>query len=181
MNTKVDWKKQIWMWKPRSGSPGHMWKNVYYRNVKWTFEDLLPWYFYAIKTTVEQSDRKLRNLLLQAKERTATFWCHCITSEQWTWLLCSVSLIPANKLSLQQLKLFNRNLATNFRFSRNFWFLVPISRGGVNARFALPLQTLMQAWFSKSSDRTYCCNSGELRSTATLSRKSGFTNWHERG
>jgi len=28
---------------------------------------------------------------------------HCMTSEQGTWLLCSVSVIPANKLSLQEL------------------------------------------------------------------------------
>jgi len=28
---------------------------------------------------------------------------HCMTPELSTWLLCSVSFIPANKLSLQQL------------------------------------------------------------------------------
>jgi len=28
---------------------------------------------------------------------------HCMTSEQRTWLLCSVSVITANKLSLQEL------------------------------------------------------------------------------
>jgi len=31
---------------------------------------------------------------------------HCITPEQWTRLLCSVSVIPANKLSLQELNQF---------------------------------------------------------------------------
>jgi len=30
---------------------------------------------------------------------------------------------------LQQLNQFNRNLAANFRFFRNFGFLVPISKG----------------------------------------------------
>ena len=28
---------------------------------------------------------------------------HCMAPEQWTWLLCSVSVIPANKLSLEEL------------------------------------------------------------------------------
>jgi len=28
---------------------------------------------------------------------------HCKTPEQWTWLLRSVSVIPANKLSLQEI------------------------------------------------------------------------------
>ena len=49
----------------------------------------------------QQSAPKLRNMLLQAKERTQAH--HCITPEQWTWLLYSVSVISANKLSLQEL------------------------------------------------------------------------------
>jgi len=28
---------------------------------------------------------------------------HCITPEQWSWLLCSVSAIPVNKMLLQEL------------------------------------------------------------------------------
>ena len=28
---------------------------------------------------------------------------HCITPEQWSWLLCSVNAIPANKVLLQEL------------------------------------------------------------------------------
>ena len=43
-------KKQIWVEKILSGCPGHMWQNAYYRNLKWTFEDLLPCYCYAVKT-----------------------------------------------------------------------------------------------------------------------------------
>jgi len=31
------------------GSPGPMRQNAYSHNLKWTFEDLLPCYFYAIK------------------------------------------------------------------------------------------------------------------------------------
>jgi len=43
-------KRQIWVENTLSGSPGHMWQNAYYRNLKLTFEDLLPCYSYAIKT-----------------------------------------------------------------------------------------------------------------------------------
>ena len=42
-------KKHILMEKTRSGSPGQMQKNACYCNLKWTFEDLLPCYCYAIK------------------------------------------------------------------------------------------------------------------------------------
>jgi len=43
-------RKQIWVEKNLSGSPGHMRQNAYYRNLKWTSEDLLPCYCYTIKT-----------------------------------------------------------------------------------------------------------------------------------
>jgi len=36
--------------KTLSGSPGHMRQNAYYCKVKLPFEDLLPFYCYAIKT-----------------------------------------------------------------------------------------------------------------------------------
>jgi len=49
-------------------------QNVYYRNLKWTFEDLLPCCCYAIKTNVEHFASKIRNLSLQAKDRT---WANC--------------------------------------------------------------------------------------------------------
>ena len=54
--------------------------------------------------------------------------------EQWTWLLCSVC--AAKSPVIARIKSNNRNWAADFRFSRNFWFLVPISREGANARFA---------------------------------------------
>jgi len=34
---------------------------------------------------------------------------HCTTPGQWTWFLCAVSVIPPNKLSMQELNQFNRN------------------------------------------------------------------------
>jgi len=35
------WRKRSQSGNPVSGSPGHMRQNAYYRNLKWTFEDLL--------------------------------------------------------------------------------------------------------------------------------------------
>jgi len=49
---------------------------------------------------------------------------HCITPEQWSWLLCSVRAIPVNKMLIVRIKSINRNQDADFRFSRNFWFLV---------------------------------------------------------
>jgi len=41
---------------------------------------------------------------------------HCMTPEQWTWLLRSVSVVPANKLLLQEINQFIgiELLASNF-------------------------------------------------------------------
>jgi len=77
----------------------HMRQNAYYRNLKWTFEDLLPCYCYAIKT----KSKTIRLLVWQPA--FAWKWAdmselqahHCMIPEQWTW---SVSVILANKLSL---------------------------------------------------------------------------------
>ena len=66
---------------------------------------------------------------------------HCMTPEQWTWLLCSVSVIPENTVALQKfyqligiellISCFLKNLGAKFQ-----------SPGGANARFH-PLRTTM--------------------------------------
>jgi len=50
LDTQVGWKNRSGWKKTLSGSPGHMRQNAYSHNLKWTFEDLLPCYRYAIKT-----------------------------------------------------------------------------------------------------------------------------------
>jgi len=83
----------------------HMLQNAYYGSLKWTFEGLLVCYCYATKT----SSRIIRSQVLQpasAGKRTDMSKLqahHCMTPEDWIWLLCSASIIPANKLSLQKL------------------------------------------------------------------------------
>jgi len=60
-------KKQIWVEKTLSGSPSNMRQNACYRNLRRTFEDLLPCYCYAIKIKgrLQQSACIFRNLTLQ--------------------------------------------------------------------------------------------------------------------
>jgi len=74
-----------------------MQQNACHSNIKWTFADLLPWYFYAIKT----NNRTIRSRLSQPTsagkggDTNELQAHHCITLQLWTWLLCGVSFIPA--------------------------------------------------------------------------------------
>jgi len=75
------------------------------RNLKWTFEDLLPCYCYATKA----NSRTIRSQVSQsafARKGVDLVNCkahHCMIPEQWTWLLCSVSVTPVNELPLHEL------------------------------------------------------------------------------
>ena len=83
----------------------YMRQNAYYRSLRMDSKDLLPCYCFAIKTnsrtTTSQvsqpasADKGAGMSELQAH--------HCMTPEQWTWILCSVNVLPANRLSLQEL------------------------------------------------------------------------------
>jgi len=66
---------------------------------------------------------------------------HCMTTKQLNWLLCSVSVIPPNKLSLREL---NQKSESNcwFQIFRKFWFLVSIS-SWADARFATTMRSIM--------------------------------------
>jgi len=131
----------------------------WYRNTKWTFADLLLCYCYAIKT----NSRKIGSQLSQphlCRQRKGHEWtansslhdtitwlltlvqCEFHTGKKtvWvsyrTWLLCSVSFIPAKKLSLQEWnQLIGIKMPTSV-FSRNICFIIPISKRGANFRFA---------------------------------------------
>jgi len=89
----------------------------------------------------------------------------CTTPELWTWLLCSVSVMPANKL-IVRIKAINGYKAVNVRYSRKIWFLVPVSRGA-NAPLRTPmvltyhefktvhLSSLWKAHYNSHSFRIY--------------------------
>jgi len=111
-----------------------MQQNACHRNIKWTFADLLPCYCYAIKT----NSRIIRSRLSQPTSSgkggvmSELQAHHCMTLQLWTWLLCRVSFIPAKKLSLQESNQLIEVKIPTSGFSRNIWFLIPISRRGEN-------------------------------------------------
>jgi len=115
-----------------------MQQNACYRNIQWTFADLLPCYCYAIKT----SSRKICSRLSQPSsadkggDMSELQAHHCMTLQLWNWLLCSVSFIPAKKLSLQESSQSIGIKMPTSGFSRSKCFIIPISRRGANARFA---------------------------------------------
>jgi len=121
-----------------------MQQNACYRDVKWTFEDLLPCYCYAIKTNSRTTVRDFRNQPLQAKEGT---WVNYKLITAWHYICepdsCAVWVsYRQKKLSLQESnQLIGIKISTS-GFSRNIWFLIPISRGNP----VLPLlRTLMRS------------------------------------
>jgi len=66
----------------------------------WTFEDSLQCYCYATK----RNSRTMRSQVSQREaagegvEMTELQTHHCITPEQWSWLLCSVRATPVNNV-----------------------------------------------------------------------------------
>ena len=78
--------------------------------------------------TFESADARVGMSELQAH--------HCITPEQWSWLLCSVRVTNGKWNVVARIKTLNRNQDPGFRFSRFFLFLVQFQGG--NAGFAPP-------------------------------------------
>ena len=98
-------------------------QNAYYRNLKWTHEDSLSCYCYEVKSNSKTIWRKFRNLPLQtgkAADMGERQTHHCTTPGQWIWFLCTVGVIPTNKLSIQELNQFNRNEAPASGLLENF-------------------------------------------------------------
>jgi len=115
-----------------------MQQNACHRNIKWTFADLLPCCCYAIKTNSRTIPSRLSQPTSSGKggDMSELQAHHCMTLQLWTWLLCSVSSIPAKKLSLQESnQLIGIKMPTS-GFSRNIWFLILIFRRVANARFS---------------------------------------------
>jgi len=110
----------------------HAEKRINYRNLKWTFQDSLPCNCYATKRNsgTKRSQVSQRESAGEGVDMRDILQApHCITQEEWSWPLCSVSAIPVNKVLFQELKSINRD--ADFKFSDIFWLLVPISRGQI--------------------------------------------------
>jgi len=93
--------------------------NAYYRHLKWTFVAMLllrnEGHFRTIRIQVSQPASG--GNVTDMSELQAQNW---MTPQQWTRLLCSVSVISENKTVIARIK--------SIKLLRNFWFLVPISR-----------------------------------------------------
>jgi len=140
-------------------------QNGCYRNLKRTFKHMLPCYCDATKA----NSRTIRSRLLQPafvtakgadlrpKERikwAAISWLHDYGTRTVNRLLCSFSVISANKLSFARICPTNRNWTADVTFSTNFCFLVPISIEGANACFSPPADAHGVHHFSRiPSDR----------------------------
>jgi len=104
------------------------------QNAEGTREDSLPCYCYAIKSSSRTIHTQVPQLTSADRQSSGHEWTansslhNPRTAGRWTWFLCTASVIPANKLSMQEINQFNRNYAPNFRFTSNSWFLIPISK-----------------------------------------------------
>jgi len=137
------------------------------QNAKWTREDALP-YCYAIKPSSRAICTHISQLASSDRQSSGHEWTansllhNPKTVNQWTWFLCFVSVIPANKLPMQELNQFNWNYAPDFRFTGNSWFLVPISKRRREWAFwplcdahALSVVIKGQCFFLKTQFQTY--------------------------
>jgi len=92
--------KDVW------GQQSHAEKHVNYRNLKRTFKDSLPCYCYATKSNSITMRSQVRQLEYadEGVDMSGLQAHHCITPEQWSWLLCNVtvSVILVNKVPLQE-------------------------------------------------------------------------------
>jgi len=124
-----------------------MQQNACYRNIKWTFANLLPCYCYAIKT----NSRLIRSRLSQPTSagkggdmrELASSSLHDTITVNLTLVQCEFH--TGKKLSLQESNQLIGIKIPASGFSRNIWFLNPISRRGSNARFASHLGTPMRS------------------------------------
>jgi len=94
----------------------YMRQNVYYRNLKWSFQSFVATLLSCNKG--QQWDNPFACFATYLSRQRSGHGMNCklitaMTPEQWTWLLCSVSVIPRNKLSLHELNLIGIKLLTS--------------------------------------------------------------------
>ena len=116
-----------------------MWQNPYNRNLKWTFEDLRLYNCYAIRTKNNPLASSPPASAGQEADMREPQAHHCMAPWEWTWLLCSVLIISASKLTLQDVNQL-MGIKCWLQVFQNYWFLVPISRG---SNVSFPLRTPM--------------------------------------
>jgi len=107
-------------------------QNACYRNITWNFQDLLPCCCCAIKT----NSRTIRSRLSQptsAEKRRGHEWT--ASSSLHDTITVNLTLVQCEFHTGKKLPLQESNQLIGFKmptsgFSRNIWFLIPISRRG---------------------------------------------------
>jgi len=107
----------------------HMWQNTYYRKSKWIFKRFVAM---LLLRNVEHRSQVSYPASVEGAHMSELQAHHCMTPVEWAWLLCSVSVIPANKPSLQDI---------NQLIGIKLVLMVPIPPGGTPV--LPPLRTLM--------------------------------------
>ena len=124
-----------------------MQQNACHRNIKQTFADLLPCYCYAIKT----NSRTIRSRISQPTSagkggdmsELASSPLHDTITVNLTLVQCEFH--TGKKLSLHESNKWIGIKMPASGFTRNIWFLIPISRRGSNARSASRLGKPMRS------------------------------------
>ena len=77
---------------------------------------------------------------------------HCMTPEQWTWLLCCVNVIPANELSLQELHQLTGIKLLTFGFLKMYGFNLNFQDGG-RSPFSTPADAHVTRPYARGDKR----------------------------
>ena len=134
-----------------------MQQNACYRNIKWTFAGLLPWYCYAIKT----NSRKIHSRLSQPA--SAETWVNCKPITAWHYNCepdsCAVWASYWQKNCHWRIKSFNGNLRCRHQIFRKYLVLNPNLQGGKRA-FAHPAnaQAIIDSFMSGSTNKASSSN-----------------------
>jgi len=125
------------------------------RSSIWTLEDSLPCYCYAIKTNSRTICSQVSQPASAGKgaDMSEMQTHRCMTSEQWTWLMCNMSILLANKLLLQELNQLNE-INCWLQVLQKFVVLRPNFQGG-QMPIIPPLRTPMPGRCCKTTVLTW--------------------------
>jgi len=99
----------------------------FYRNLKRTFEDLLPWYCYAINTNTRKHSLPRLATPRSEHEWTANLPLHDTRTVNFAVVQCECH--TGKYSGIAKIQSIDRNWATNFMFSRESWYLISIPKG----------------------------------------------------
>ena len=105
----------------------HMRQNAYFRNLKWTLEDLLPCYCYKIKTNSRTICLHVLQPASAANEWPASSPMYDTRAVSLGFVQCECHTGKQTVIAI--IKSITWNWAADVRFSAKFWFLVQFPKG----------------------------------------------------